>query len=128
MLAKTAPLLFLCACVGAPPLPGPSQPELAQVAQPYARDLQTAGITRLVAPGGGASVRLETLSGPVYIKYPAGVPSLAFELDIDPDGLHAFASAFDRGRDAPALDLLLPEAIRAAESNNAAMWVRNNVF
>jgi hypothetical protein len=45
-------------------------------------------------------VRLETLSGPVYIKYPAGVPSLAFELDIDPDGLHAFASAFDRGRDA----------------------------
>ena len=82
----------------------------------------------MVAPGGGASVRLETLSGPVYIKYPAGVPPLSFELDIDPDGLHAFAGTFDRARDAPVLDLLLPEAIRAAESNNAAMWVRNNVF
>ena len=126
MLAKTLPLLALCACVSTPPLPAPVQPELAQLAQPYAPDLRAVGITRLMAAGSGAMVQLETLSGPVYIRYPQNVPSLAFVLEIDSEGLHAAAVAFEKASDARVLDLLLPEAVRAAASNNALMWIRNN--
>ena len=126
MLAKTLPLVVLCACVSAPPPLAPVQPELAQLAQPYARDLWAVGITRLVATGSGALVQLETLSGPVYVRYPQDAPSIAFVLDIDREGLRAAAVAFDKSRDAPVFEVLLPEAIRAAASNNALMYIRNN--
>jgi hypothetical protein len=126
MLAKTLPLLALCACASTMPQPAPIQPELAQLAQPYANELRAVGITRLMTAGSGALVRLDTLSGAVYLRYPKDVPSLAFVLDVAPDGLTAASIAFDRARDAPVLDVLLPEAIRAAASNNAIMWIRSN--
>jgi hypothetical protein len=93
---------------------------------PYAHDLRAVGITRVISPGGGAMVRLETLSGPVYVGYPQDVSPLAFVLDVEPEGLRAASTWFDRARDAPALAAILPAAIGEAASNNALQWVRAN--
>src|SRR6266496_374844 len=71
MLAKTLPLLLLGACASTAQLPTADQPELAQMAQPYAQQLQAVGITRVISPGSGAMVRLETSYGSVYVRYPA---------------------------------------------------------
>ena len=87
MLAKTLPLLLLCACASTAQLPTADQPELAQMAQPYAQQLQALGITRVISPGSGAMVQLETGYGSVYVRYPTVAEPLAFVLDIGPDGL-----------------------------------------
>jgi hypothetical protein len=126
MLARYLPLLVLWACASTPPASSLAQPELARQAQPYASQLRAVGITHLEATAGGAMVRLETLSGPVYIPYPKDVPAIAFVLDVDPDGLHAFAAGFDKARDAAVLDAVLPRAIRATATNNVQVWVHNN--
>ena len=126
MLAKTLPLLLLCACASTAPMPTHVQPELARLAQPYADDLRAEGITRVESSGSGAMVKLDTVSGAVYVQYPKSVPSLTFALDIDPDGLRAYSVAPDAIRDAPVLAALLPQAIQAAARNNEFIWLRNN--
>jgi len=126
MLARTLPLLLLCACASTAQLPAADQAELARLAQPYVRQLQAAGITRVTSPGGGALVRLETGYGAVFVRYPAAVEPSAFVLDIGPDGLQAAAATFDRARDGQMLATLLPEAVRAADANNALAWRRAN--
>ena len=109
MLAKTLPLLLLGACASAAQLPTADQPELAQMAQSYAQQLQAVGITRVISPGSGAMVRLETGYGSVYVRYPAVAEPLAFVLDIGPDRLRATAATFDRVRDAQILAALRPD-------------------
>jgi hypothetical protein len=126
MLARTLPLLLLCACASTTQLPAADQPELARLAQPYVRQPQAAGITRVTSPGGGALVRLETGYGAVFVRYPAVVEPSAFVLERGPDGLRAAAATFDRARDGPMLAALLPEAVRAAEANNTLAWRRAN--
>ena len=51
MLFKGLPLLLLCACASTAPLPTADQPEFAQIAEPYAQQLQAVGITRMISPG-----------------------------------------------------------------------------
>ena len=126
MLAKTLPLLVLGACASTPQLPTTDQPELAQMAQSYAQQLQAVGITRVISPGSGAMVRLETSYGPVYVRYPAVAEPLAFVLDIGPDGLQATAGTFNGVRDAQILAALLPEAVRMTATNNRFAWLRAN--
>ena len=126
MLTKMLPLLLLGACASTAPLPTADQPELAQMAQPYAQQLQAVGITRVISPGGGAMVRLETGYGSVYVRYPAAAAPLAFVLDIGPDGLHASAATHDRGRDTQILAALVPEAVRMTATNNRFAWLRAN--
>ena len=126
MLAKTLPLLLLCACASTAQLPTADQPELAQFAQPYAQQLRAVGITRVISPGSGAMVRLETGYGTVYVQYPVAVAPLAFVLDIGPDGLQATAATFDRVKDGQILDALLPEAVRMTAANNRFGWLRAN--
>jgi hypothetical protein len=126
MLAKIFPLLLLCACATAPPAPGPAQPGLARLAQPYVTQLQAVGITRVIASDTDAMVRLETLSGPVYVRYPPGAPRIAFVLDIDSSGVRATAPSFDSPVDQRVLDALLPEAIAATIRNNQLVWIRSN--
>ena len=126
MLAKTLPLLLLGACASTAQLPTADQPKLAQMAQSYARQLQAVGITRVISPGSGAMVRLETGYGPVYVRYPAVAEPLAFVLDIGPDGLKATAATFDRIRDAQILAALVPEAVRMTATNNRFAWLRAN--
>jgi hypothetical protein len=126
MLARVFPSLFLCACASAPPAPMPAQPDLATLARPYAQDLRAVGITHLMATAGNSMVELTTLSGPVYVRYPKDVPVVAFELDIDPDGVRAFGTGFDKDRDATALNSILPQAIRATATNNAQVWIHSN--
>jgi hypothetical protein len=46
MLAKTLPLLLLGACASTAQLPTADQPELAQMAQSYAQQLQAIGAIR----------------------------------------------------------------------------------
>jgi hypothetical protein len=126
MLAKTLPLLLLGACASMAQLPAADQPELAQVALPYAQQLQTVGITRVISPGSGAMVRLETAYGAVYVRYPAMAEPLAFVLDLGPDGLRATATTFDRARDGQILAALVPEAVRMVAANNRLAWLRAN--
>jgi hypothetical protein len=71
-------------------------------------------------------VRLETRYGAVFVRYPATVAPSAFVLDLGPEGLQASAATFDRARDGPMLAALLPEAVRAADANNALAWRRAN--
>ena len=110
MLARTLPFMLLCACASTAQLPTADQPELAELARPYAQQLQAVGITRVISPGSGAPVLLETGYGAVYIPYPAAVEPLAFVLDIGPEGLHGAATTFDRAKDLQMLAALLPEA------------------
>jgi len=126
MLARYLPLLVLCACASAQPTSTTPQPELAREAQPYANELRAVGITRLEVTAGGAMVRLETLSGPVYVPYPKDVPAIGFVLDVDPVGVRAFGATFDKARDAAVIDAVLPRAIRATATNNVQVWVHNN--
>jgi hypothetical protein len=126
MLVKTLPLLLLCACASTAPLPTADQPELAQMAESYAQQLQAVGITRVISPGSGAMVRLETGYGPVYMQYPAMAEPLAFVLDIGPHGLQASAATFDRVRDGQILAALLPEAVRMTAINNRLGWLHAN--
>lgn len=126
MLVKPIPLLLLCACASTAQLPTVDQPELAQVAQPYAEQLQAVGITRVISPGSGAMVQLETGYGPVYVRYPAAAEPSAFVLDIGPDGLRATAATFDRAKDGQILAALLPVAVRVTAANNTLGWLRAN--
>lgn len=126
MLAKTLPVFLLCACASTAPLPTADQPGLAQIAQPYARQLNAVGITRVVSPGSRAMVRLETGYGAVYVRYPAAAEPLAFVLDIDPDRMDATAATFDRVRDQQMLAALVPEAVRVTAANNTLGWLRAN--
>jgi hypothetical protein len=126
MLAKTLPLLLLGACASTAQLPTADQPKLAEMAQSYAQQLQAVGITRVISPGSGAMVRLETGYGSVYVRYPAVAEPLAFVLDIGPDGFKATAATFDRVRDAQILAALMPEAVRMTATNNRFAWERAN--
>ena len=125
MLAKTLPLL-LCACASTAQLPTDEQQEFAEIAQSYARQLQAVGITRVISPGNGAAVLLETGYGAVYVGYPAAVEPLAFVLNIGPEGLHATAATFDRVKDGQILAALVPEAVRVTAANNRLGWLRAN--
>jgi hypothetical protein len=126
MFVKALPLLLLCACAATAQLPTADQPELAEMAQPYAQQLQAVGVTRVISPGNGAMVRLETGYGPVYVRYPLAAEPLAFVLDIGPDRLQATAASFDRAKDAQILVALVPEALRATAANNDLWWLRAN--
>jgi len=126
MLAKTLPLVLLCACASTTQQPAADQPELAQIAQPYAQQLKAVGITRVVSPGNGAMVRLETAYGSVYVPYPAAQEPVAFVLDIGADGLQAAAATFDRAKDGRVVAALVPEAVRVTAANNALGWARAN--
>lgn len=126
MPAKTLPLILLCACASTAQLPSADQPELARMAQPYIRQLQAVGITRVISPGSGAMVRLETGYGSVYLPYPVAVEPLAFVLDIGPDGVQASAATFDRVVDGQMLAMLVPEAVRITAANNRSGWLHAN--
>jgi hypothetical protein len=126
MLVKSFPLLLLCACASTAHLPTTDQPELAGLAQPYAEQLHAVGITRVIAPGNGAMVQLETGYGAVYVRYPATAEPSAFVLDIGPDGVRAAATTFDRAKDGAILAALVPEAVRLTAANNTMGWLRAN--
>lgn len=126
MLAKTLPFLLLCGCASTVQLPTADQPELAHFVQPYAQTLKAVGISRVISPGSGAMVRLETGYGPVYVRYPVAVTPLAFVLDIGPDDVQATAATFDRVKYGEMLAALLPEAVRMTATNNRFGWLRAN--
>ncbi len=126
MLAKSLPLLLLCACASTTQLPTVDQPALAELARPYAQQLQAVGITRVISPGNGAMVQLETGYGSVYVRYPLASDPLPFVLDIGPDGLRASAQKFDRAKDGQIIAALVPEAVRATAVNNRQAWLHAN--
>ena len=126
MLSKSLPLLLLGACAATTPLPATDQPGLALLAQPYAQQLRDVGITRVISPGTRDMVRLETYYGPVYVRYPAGVPVVAFVVDVGPAGLQATAATFDRDQDQQLLAALVPDAVRVTAANNRLEWLRAN--
>jgi hypothetical protein len=126
MLAKTLPLLLLCACASTAKLPMADQPEFAEMAKPYAQQLQAVGVTRVISPGSGAMVQLETGYGSVYVQYPLASDPLTFVMDIGPDGVRATAATFDPAKDRQILAALLPEAVRATAANNRLGWLHAN--
>jgi len=126
MLAKTLPLLLLCACASTAQLPAVDQPALAEAARPYAQQLRAVGITRVISPGNGAMVQLETGYGSVYVRYPLVSDPPPFVLDIGPDGVRATAATFDRAKYGQILAALIPEAVRATAVNNSLAWLHAN--
>jgi hypothetical protein len=80
----------------------------------------------MTVAGSGAMVRLETLSGAVYVRYPRDIPAVDFVLEIDTGSLYAYEVNFDRIRDAAVLDALMPQVISATASNNALVWIHSN--
>jgi hypothetical protein len=126
MLSRTFACLLLGACGSTAELPAADQPELARMAEPYAQQLRAVGITRVISPGSGAMLRLETGYGPVFVRYPAAAPPLAFVLELGPAGVQANAATFDRAEYGPLLSALTPEAVRATTANNSLGWVRAN--
>jgi hypothetical protein len=126
MLAKALPLLLLCACASTAQLPMADQPEFAEMAKPYAQQLQAVGVTRVISPGSGAMVQLETGYGSVYVQYPLASDPLTFVMDIGPDGVRATAATFDPAKDRQILAALLPEAVRATAANNRLGWLHAN--
>ena len=152
MLAKTLPLLLLCTCASTAQLPMADQPEFAEIAKPYAQELQAVGVTRVISLGSGAikqirswpvgqdecrstvllldvvhaMVQLETGYGSVYVRYPLVSDPLTFVLDIGPDGVRATAAAFDSAKGRQILAALLPEAMRATAANNRLGWLHAN--
>jgi hypothetical protein len=111
MLARILPPLLLCACAAQAPLQAISQSDALQ-------HLQAVGITRVISPGNGAMVRLETRYGPVYVRYPVDVPQAAFVLDVGVGSV--------QGQDEQALAALVPEAVRVTSANNRLEWLRAN--
>jgi hypothetical protein len=126
LFVVVAAIALLGACASTPPVRAPEQPALAALAMPYAPDLRALGITRLVSPGGGALVRLETAWGAVFVPYPRDAPPIAFELEIDEKGVRAAADSFDAERDARVLASLMPAVFRETASNNTMQWWRAN--
>ena len=126
MWRKTLPLLLLGACASTAQLPTAEHPELAGAARPYVPELQALGITRVISPGNGAMVRLDTAYGSVYVRYPLPAEPLAFVLNIGPDGVHASAATSDRAKEERVLAALMPEAFRATAWNNDFEWLRAN--
>jgi hypothetical protein len=96
------------------------------MAEPYVQQLQAVGITRVISPGSGAMVLLETRYGPIYVRYPPAVEPLAFVLDIGPDGLRAAAATLEPAKYGQMLSALMPEAVRTTAANNEVAWLRAN--
>jgi len=107
----TLPLLLLCACASMIPAPATGQADAM-------RQLQAVGISRVISPGNGAMVRLETSHGPVYVRYPASVSQTAFILDVGIGDVQV--------QDKQALAALVPEAVRVTAANNRLEWLRAN--
>jgi len=126
MPAKILILLLFCAGAAAAPLPVLDQPQLAQLAQAYAQQLRAVGITRMTSLGARDMVRLETKSGPVYVRYPKGAPDVAFVVEISPTGLQASAATFDKDQDEALLAAIVPEAVKVTAANNQLEWNRAN--
>ena len=117
----------LAACATAPAPPMHAEPRLATLAASYADALRSVGITRILSPGNGALVRLDTFYNAVYIRYPAGMAPRAFELDVADDGLKAAAAEpFDDAAYRRLFDVLVPDAVRETSANNAFEWMRAN--
>ena len=96
------------------------------MAQPYVQQLRAVGITRVISPGNGAMIQLETGYGSVYVRYPSAAAAHPFVLDISPDGVRATAATFERDRDEQLLAALVPEAVRATATNNRLAWLHAN--
>jgi len=96
------------------------------MAKPYAQQLHAVGVTRVISPGSGAMVQLETGYGSVYVRYPLASDPLTFVMDIGPDGVRATAATFDPAKDRQILAALLPEAVRATAANNRLGWLHAN--
>lgn len=126
MLARNLALVLYCASAIAAPLPATEQPQLAQLVQPYVPQLRAEGVTRVTSLGSRGMVRLETQRGPVYVRYPADAPDVAFIVEIGPTGVHAIAETFDRQRDEKLLAALMPAALKVTAANNRLEWLRAN--
>jgi len=123
--ARGAALAFAlagCASQGGGGPPETPQPALTQVATPYAEALRNAGIYTIQTYGNRARVRVSSVWGEVYFRYPDGVPAVAFilfnepttGLDVDADDYGAATAA----QYVAALQAIIPLAIQKAQSNN----------
>jgi hypothetical protein len=102
------------------------QPGLAAAAAPYAGALREVGIVRMRSPGHGEMVRLDTHYGAVYVRYPAGLPPQAFEVELGDARITAAADDFDAAAYRRLFDALVPEAVRRPAENNDFEWARAN--
>lgn len=127
--AACVALIALAACAGSPLPTLQSQPALARLAQPYASQMAAVGIVTLDVAGRGSLMRAYTNVGTVYVRYPDNVASTRFVLQVDGASLSAESDDFTAAQSdayAQALQAIVPETIRAVQSNNQIMYDRAN--
>jgi len=126
MLARNLALVLYCASAIAAPPTATDQPQLVQLVQPYVPQLRAEGVTRVTSLGSRDMVRLETQRGPVYVRYPADAPDVAFIVEIGPTSVHASAETFDRQREEKLLAAVMHAALDVTAANNRLEWLRAN--
>jgi hypothetical protein len=124
--AAALALAILAGCATSGSQSGPpatTQPALTQAAMPYVDGLRSAGIYTVQTYGNRARVRLSTVWGEVYFRYPDGVPATSFILYNEPTtGMEVDSdnySAANAAQYVAAIQAIVPLAIEKANANNS---------
>lgn len=116
-----ASVLASCASV---PQSTIEQPDLTALVQPYATRLAAEGVSRIEAPGaGGGYVRVGTPYGTFDLRDRDDVAPGPFVVVYD-DSARVLSNSYtpaDRERYRAAIDRIVPEVLRVAPRNEAAM-------
>jgi len=116
------------ACAAPGPVPATVQPALAKLAEPYADGLRKVGVSSVMVYANGARVRVGSVMGEVYLRYPGGLAPTAFALYVGARDVEADSDTFSAANSAQyeaAMKAILPEAIRQVTANNMLQMEMN---
>lgn len=124
-----ATLVLAIAGCGVPPDPSRGQPALAAAMAPMGDELARAGITKIHAWSDRAEqpVQVLTRGGPIYFRWPAGVPLARFALVVDGNTVRVASDDYDpasHDRYVAAMKRATGEALRLAGDQNAVQATR----
>lgn len=127
--ALAAGLAIALAGCGVPPEPSRDQPALAVAIAPIQAELAAAGITKIHAWSDRAEqpVQVLTRGGPIYFRWPAGVPLARFALVVDGGSVRVASDDYDpasHDRYVAAMKRATGEALRLAFDQNAVQATR----
>jgi hypothetical protein len=116
------------ACAAPGPVPATVQPALARFAEPYADGLRKAGVSSVMVYANGARVRVASVMGEVYLRYPGGLAPTAFALYVGTRDVEVDSDTFSAANSAQyeaAMKAILPEVIKQVTANNMLQMEMN---
>ena len=116
------------ACAAPGPVPATVQPALAKFADPYSDGLRKVGISSVMVYANSARVRVASVMGEVYFRYPGGLAPTAFALYVGTRDVEVDSDTFSAANSAQyeaAMKAILPEAIKQATANNMLQMEMN---